>query len=394
MSKAHKFCRAICGLADDVAELRKRGIILTAAELHDRALQMLGKKEMSGQPLTAQERATSVGMKYEYAWLRYGRPHFNVCTPLLDVLEKTPLDIPFGDFKMPFPAFSICFEVGQTDVHAFHGGYVREYLFYRYTGNVADTIFKSMEDFRRRKRDVEDRLNGPAAAKYPDMCAIMREKLKETERALMTPYIGIYGTETVGPTWVGDDGYHTGNAQCFASELHLEKGQTLQAALDAAFTELAIQSRALSGANEAHINIIPRLIRIAAGVAMIGTSDPMLVRHDWPEGWEHRRGLSRRHRERVDKQLEALGRRNGYVVGEEQRLPFHVEHVDAGRDREEAERHLEYGHWRRAYWGWRRKREGNQVAWRLRPVKMTRVRADLPLKPSRGYEIAAEGKAL
>ena len=119
-----------------------------------------------------------------------------------------------------------------------------------------------------------------------------------------------------------------------------------------------------------------------AGVAMLLTSDPAYCEHDLsPRTLRRLKHKDRAVRKRTRAKLASEGRLHGYRLGASIRLPL-VTRTNAHAQEQDTGRHLEWGHLRRAHFGWRKTRKG----WRLRPIRMARVRPDLPLQPSPGYE--------
>jgi len=136
-----------------------------------------------------------------------------------------------------------------------------------------------------------------------------------------------------------------------------------------------------------------RIFRFVIGVCMVGTSDPTFIQHDLSDRQARRlHHADPKVREKTECEIDAQRRRFGFNMGKSINLPMHTEYHPHDPS-EPTGRELSWGHLRRAHFGWRKRKEGKELVWRLRPIKMTRVRADLPLKPSRGYEIAAQESA-
>jgi len=252
-------------------------------------------------------------LRIEIAWAELGYPYFKVWPEMLDVLLRTPLEIPFTDLRTPFPTFEVALprDYRHGALLSPDGVWITHLLATRFDA-------------------------GPKAA--PDSglwCYVARAN----KAGQCTPLI-FMGSAREGP------------------------GGTLQNWAD-------------------QVGQLSCVLSLIVGVALLGTSDPVFVERDIPERWQRRlrhKDANVRRRQRAE--MASNRQEHGYKIGQSIRLPMSQRHQWRNAGGDDAKHHLTWGHLRRAHWGWRKTRSG----WRLRPIRMARVRPDLPLKLSPGYE--------
>ena len=280
----------------------------------------------------------------EAAWEQHGYPYIKVWPDMMDVLLRTPLTMQASELRMPFPVFEIDFpserplsvcaregidtsgsiRVGPIDENGPAIGSIRCVLFARASSSEVHLIGVDGQP-----KEVD------AVYMFHMMCLSQRE-------CFWAPF-----------NWSVNDS---------------ERLDTILAKTDWPGFET--------------------ILKLCVGVSMIGTADPAFVQHDLSDRQARRLNhADPKVREKTEREIDAQRRRFGFHMGKSINLPMHTEYSRHDPS-EPTGRELSWGHLRRAHFGWRKCKEGNELVWRLRPVKMARVRADLPLKPSRGYEIA------